>query len=808
MNARRARWVALLLLLLLHAQLAGVAVQLSATVDEAFHITSGYEYLRTGRLRLFDEHTPVAKALFAWPLFFVPDLPPPEAAADYADGDLIAVTQNTLLAYRPLDRVIVAPRLAATLLAVLLAAALYRCGKSCAGPTAGLLALTLCAFDPNFLAHGSLATTDMGATAFIFWAIWAGTRWLEKPTARRWWIAALLLGLAQGAKLTALLVYPVLGLGVLFNVEARRRKGAEWKKLLGAFAEMVGASLLVLWALYGFEVRPIAGAFGGFPLPAASHIERWLRLQENLAYGREAFLLGQNAMHGWRLYFPVAFLVKTPLPLLLLSLWGLARTAYCALRKLLQNDASRITHHALRITHYASRITFFLFPLLYAAASLTSRLNIGYRHLLPVLPCLYVAVGIGGSRKYEVGSKKTRSRKMIPTRHPSLLLTAILLTPLLVWLILGALRIAPHYLAFFNEIAGGADNGWRFLADSNTDWGQNFKTLAAYQQQRELGPVRLSAFTFYDPAAYGVDYTPLAPMTGAPPVLPRRFNPEAGIYAISATTLDGVPLPYPSTFDWFRHREPFEKIGNALFLYDVQPVPGTWIAQCNTPVTPLPDAAIDEGFGIPNLRRIAFDCEQSWVLPGGGATPGWFALAIPEQMQLRWPTGDARRADLLPAWIPSVDDLRLSYLQPRHGELPAFAIWECAPCAFAALQPPVELGTTLRFLGLSAPDTAKPGATVDVVTFWEVLAPSTEPLSIMLHLRDRDGLPIAVGDGLGFPAEQWQAGDRFAQRHRIVVPPESVPGDYWLYTGAYWLDTLQPLISVQPLPPISIGVKP
>ena len=799
MNAHRARWITLLLLILLYAQLAGAAVQLSATVDEAFHITSGYEYLRTGRLRLFDEHTPVAKALFAWPLFFVPDLTPPEAAADYADGNLITVTQHTLLAYRPLDRVIVAPRLAATLLAVLLAAALYRCGKSLAGPTAGLLALTLCAFDPNFLAHGSLATTDMGATAFIFWAIWAGTRWLEKPTARRWWIAALLLGLAQGAKLTALLVYPVLGLGVLFNAEAQRRRGAEWKKLLGAFAGMVGASLLVLWTLYGFELRPVAGLFGGFPLPAASHIERWLRLQENLAYGREAFLLGQNSMHGWPLYFPLAFLVKTPLPLLLLSLYGLACTAYCVLRKLLQN-------HASRITHYALRITFYLFPLLYAAASLTSRLNIGYRHLLPVLPFLYVGIANSEWRMANGEWAKRREGEKADGRianqvsrftlhvsrcsHHALRITHY---ALLAWLILGTLRIAPHYLAFFNEIAGGADNGWRFLADSNTDWGQNFKALAAYQQKRELGLVRLSAFTFYDPAAYGVDYTPLAPMTDAPPVLPRRFNPEAGIYAISATTLDGVPLPYPPTFDWFRHRAPFEKLGHALFLYDVQPVPGTWIAQCSVPVAPLPDAAIDEGFGIPNLRRVTFDCEQSWVLPGGGATPGWYARAIPEQTQLRWPTQDPRRADLLPAWMPAVGDLRLSYLQPRHGELPAFAIWECAPCAFAALQSPVDLETTLRFLGLSAPDTAKPGATVEVVTFWEVLAPPAEALSIMLHLRNGDGLPLAVGDGLGFPAEQWQAGDRFAQRHWIVIPPESIPGDYWLHTGAYWLASLNPV---------------
>ena len=104
----------------------------------------------------------------------------------------------------------------------------------------------------------------------------------------------------------------------------------------------------------------------------------------------------------------------------------------------------------------------------------------------------------------------------------------------------------PHFLAYFNTLAGGADQGYRYLADSNTDWGQTLKELAAQQRSRNLGVVKLSQFTFLDPATYGVAYEPIAPMVGAPLVLPRRFNPEPGLYAISATTLDGVPLPLPS----------------------------------------------------------------------------------------------------------------------------------------------------------------------------------------------------------------------------------------------------------------------
>lgn len=766
------RWGRLFLLGALFALLLNAATQLSATVDEGFHITSGYEYVRTGKLRLFDEHPPLVKALFAWPLLFVPDLTPPEVAADHESGDLIAVAQATTLAYRPLDRVIVAPRIVAALLTVLFAATLYRCASSFGGPKAGLLALLFCTFDPNFLAHGSLATTDMGTTAFIFWALWAGTRWLQQPTRRRWWIAALLLGLTQGAKLTALLVYPVLGLGTLFNAGLLRRGGEKRVRPLKAFAGMVGASLLVLWALYGFELRPVANILGGnVPLPAASHIERWIRLQENLAYGRESFLLGQNSMHGWLLYFPVAFLVKTPLSILILLFAALLWQIY------------RLSH----LKFHVSRFTFYLFPLLYALASLGSSLNIGYRHLLPVLPFLYMGVT---SCRLQVAGYKIKSRFTFYLSH---LTQYVLLT----WLIFGTLATAPHHIAFFNEIAGGAKNGWRFLADSNTDWGQTFKALAAYQEAHDLGTVQLSAFTFYDPAAYGVDYTPIAPMTGAPPVLPQRFNPEVGTYALSATTLDGVPLPYPSTFDWFRHREPFEKIGHVMFVYNVDPLAGQWLAQCNTPVVPLSQEAIVEGFGIDELRQITFDCEQSWVLPSGGQSPGWYARAIPEQTRLRWPTQNPRRADLLPEWIAELPlaNLRLSYMQPRHSTLPAFALWERAACSLPTLQTPVDLAGTLAYRGLKAPPHAHAGETINIITFWEVLIPPDKPLSLMLHLRGDDGTPIAVGDGLGFPVEQWQKGDVFIQNHKLSLPANIVEGEYRLYSGAYWLEDDPVLLS-------------
>jgi hypothetical protein len=754
---------AFLLLAVMFAQLLAAATQLSMTIDEGFHITSGYGYLRTGQMRLMDEHVPLAKALFAWPLFFVPDLLPPEQAAGWAEGDLISVAQETLLAYQPIDRVIVAPRVLVALLTLLLAATVYRWAANCFGPTAGLCALALLTFDPNILAHGSLATTDMGAVAFTFWAMWAFAHYQKAPTSRRWWAAALLLGLAQGAKLTATLLLPVLGLLTLIDAWMKGTKDkARGKTILRrtvSYGGMVVVAAIVVWGLYLFEVRALPQvAEGTLPLPAASHVERWLRLRDVISYGRESFLLGQNGMHGWWQYFPVAFALKTPLPTLLFTALTIVALLFGRRRGVMDE------------------LTLGLLPLVYAVSSLTSTINIGYRHLLPVLPFLFVSI----SRLTLVAGKRA---------------SRITCCVLIAWLCMGTLSISPHYLAYFNSIAGGADQGYRFLADSNTDWGQTLKALAEYQRRNNLEPVKLSTFTFLDPATYGVRYESIAPMNGAPPVLPRRFNPEPGLYAISATTLDGVPLPLPSMYDWFRHRAPRAKIGHAMFLYEVEESQGNWVAQCMLPVAPLTAEVIAQGFGSNSLRQIYFDCEQSWVFPDGGASVGWYARTTPGIDRLRWPMG-SQHLEWWPVWVPAATalPLNLSYVQPTPGELPAFTIREWAG---GPVTPPatiekgdVMLDGTLTFLGYDAPQSAQQGASVDVLTYWRVVERPSRPLSLMLHLTDTSGMPIATGDGLGAPVDQWQPDDVIVQRHTLTIPADAPPTMYQLHSGAYWLNDM------------------
>jgi hypothetical protein len=799
--------LALALMWAIFAQALGSAVRTSLTVDEGLHITSGYTILRTGDFRLVEEHPPLVKVLAAAPLLPVSDLPDPrnlppweEAAEPTTESlPLLRMTQQWLYPYTLIDRLVVPARAMAALLALLLGAIVFRWAADLWGWRSGLLALFLLAFEPNILAHASVVGTDLGAACFITLALFGLARFLRRLTVPRLVLAGVALGLALGAKLSALMLLPVVILLAVLALPPRRLCYLPLLLLIAG---------LVLWGVYGFEVGSVSGV--PFPVPAASHRIPWLRLRQHMADGHSAFLLGENRSQGWWYYFPVAFLLKTPLTTLLLLAASVVvtgqRIGESARQRMHQSALPPITIRHLVIGHWSSVISRWgplaLFPFAYVLSSLFSPLNIGYRHLLPILPPLFVFI----------------ARLAAPrTTHHVLRFTFY---ALLAWYLSATLRLFPHYLAYFNELAGGPDGGWRYLADSNTDWGQAHKHLARFQEERGLESVHLSAFIFYDPAIYGVEYQPLTPMGGdTPAIFPSRFDPPAGDYVISATTLDGIPLVDPEMYDWFRKREPDARVGHVLFYYRVParaPAPN-WLAQCTVPVAPLSPQAAAEGLGRADLRLAYFDCTQAWLYPDGGESPGWYAFYRGEEVE-----GDFARAHRMGA--------RLAYEQRQLHDTPPFIIYEwdsqnaagvmgdvqkepviVAPSDWTpeqaekegfSLSPPVPFTGPLKFLGYRpAMDTTTPGETLALWTYWSVTDVPAKPLSLMAHLLDEEGRPVVVGDGWGVPVESWQAGDVFVQQHRLEIPLDTVPGVYWVQTGAYTLPDLRRLAvaSAEPL---------
>lgn len=755
-TAWRVYGAVLLLLLFWGRVLVNIRDQ-SPTMDEPFHLVRGVAYWQTGDLRLQYEHPPLSHALSGALMALEPDLPSLVGLKGWDRASCIDVTRHLLSEPGwPLERVLFLGRWAILALGLVLAALVGRWAGELFGPQGGLAALFLCTFDPNILAHSSLITTDVAVTCMMCATGYTFSRWLERPTTVRFLLAGITLGLAWGAKLSALILLPVLGLALLWH--AWRRKIGLWNLLVG-FVAILSVGTLVLWALYRFETGVWAQT--GIPVPMPTHWGNLRQLWQHQASGQRAFFIGQLSDEGWWYYFPVLSLIKTPCPLLILLL-----VAACRTRRL------------------AWPPVVIVFPIFYFAVSMVSRINIGYRHILPVVP--FAVMGATIALPFDVSKRQPGLHAL---RTPRQVQDAAF-RPLhrgwsfviVLWMALSSLWIHPYYLAYFNELIGGPDQGYRYAVDSSLDWGQDLKRLKAYLDKQGIGRIRLSYFGTAGPERYGIEYDPLPMPPPSPP--PENFstlNPGPGVYAISASNLQ--LLEDPDVFDWFRRRQPAAKIGYSIFVYEVADHPqGQWAAVCYAPLPVLEADQIRDALGSLDLRLVYFDCRSSWVYPAGTA-PGWYIIP-----------GDTDRPTVVSAYC---DDAQIIFHGRRTSKrLELTVYWgedaESQPARLAALddfdgQP--QFADAARFLGYEL-DPVRPGGTMTLRTYWEVLSQPDLPLSVMAHLVDNQGTAIAIADGLGFTAENWQQGDVFAQVHSFALPSD-VGTAYTFAVGLYRLDTME-----------------
>lgn len=760
----RIQWaLATVLLACLFLQALGHARSASLTFDEGPHLAIGYTTLRTGDLRLqpVHIHPPLANMLAALPLLALPDLPDPRTIPGWEIASLSAVTDGVVWQYPQPARLAMAGRFPIILMMLLLGALVYRWASDLFGGWAGLLALALTAFDPNIIAHGSLATTDMAVTLWGTAALFLTARALRHRRPALWIGAAVSLGLALASKVSALLLVPTLAL--LWPLGSH---GSSWRQRLLSTAGGLGLAALVLWAVYGFEVRAIPGF--PLPLPAATHVEIYRALQEHYRLGHPAFLWGQNSNQGWWTYFPVAFVLKTPLPTLLLIAYGISHVAYrlslAAIRDMrhaIHDPRSAIRDMRYAIPRWGPLV---LFPVLYALSALFSSVDIGYRHLLPILPFVFVLASRIASRGSRIADRRWPLRGW---RYAIRDLRYAIPSVLLLWLIIGTLRVHPNELAYFNELAGGPAGGYRYLVDSNLDWGQNLWQLRDWMRAHGVTRLFYAHFSPARPAVYGIQADLLPPSPDAAPFTP--LDPAPGLYALGATVLQGVYTPDVNTYAAFSSREPLARLGYALFIYRIPPrLAIAWAAVCASPLPVLAPEGVRAGFGRADLRVAQFDCGQSLLYPAG---PG--AILLPPDAQA--PPGattdlQARRANGQPLYT--------LYRAENGPPLP---------------QHPLEttLDGPMTFLGYEIESgTVRAGQEVTLWTFWRVDDAPARPLSLMAHLETSDGAALAVGDGLGVPIESWQPGDVILQRHWLTVPEGTPAGRYTLRVGAYWLDTM------------------
>lgn len=459
------------------------------------------------------EHPPLAKLVASLPLLIVrPNLPEGEV---WARGDEWGFGDAFLYANRfPAKTLLLLGRLPLILVSLLFPYLIYRWLRDVSTSHLALAGFFLAAFEPTFLAHSRYVTTDVPVTIASFATLLAFVRFLEQPRWGRLLLAAALLGAAVATKFSALLLVPTL-LVLLFIRRWQIQRFAE-RSAARLFTFRVAAVLLLVsavfvWATYGFEWRrPIddprvqsllaqgedirASGLSGIDdpllrsiirtadpatpsgstlvelirdvhLPGYSFIRGVVQLISHNRGGHASYLLGETGNDGWWYYFPLAFLVKTPLSLLVLAALSLgALVGGGCLRVWRRGEA------AISIRTWALVI----FSLGYFAVSLTSHINLGVRHLLPLYPSIIIAGCL-------VIRQLIRRYKF--TLYGMAAAAAI-----------SSMSVFPFFLTYFNEAAGGPAAGPKYLLDSNLDWGQDASRLGQYLAARDEEVVCLAYF--------------------------------------------------------------------------------------------------------------------------------------------------------------------------------------------------------------------------------------------------------------------------------------------------------------------------
>jgi dolichyl-phosphate-mannose-protein mannosyltransferase len=545
----------------------------SPTWDEGDHIFAGYRSLTHRDFGLNPEHPPVVKMLAAAPLLSMP-LKVPEVRNRFFMQEAFLDGKDFLFG-NDADAIMFRARMMASILTVLLALLVFLATSEFFGTGAAFIALTLIVFEPNLLAHGARVTTDAGLSCFMFATIYAFYRYVKAPSAWRLAVVGLAMGLTLAAKHTGILVIPMLALLAICEVvRGRPAKQPDSKASVGTgrhagrLAISVIVSVLIavgfLWASYGFRfaarpdgllLNPAFANWTGQLKPVEAHLvsfaARWHLLPESYLYGLAAvrlsaesytsFVLGRVYPHGVWFYFPVTFAIKSTLAFLILlgiSIFAIATRKLTGAREILFLTVP---------------------PLFYLMVAMSSKINIGVRHILPLY--IFFAVLIAGA-------VRSLMRHRLPARRWQYVVAALLLLH-----VFSSVRSYPNYMAYSNELWGGPSQTYKYLTDSNVDWAQQLKSTKRYLDERGIKECWFAYFGqgVLEPHYYGIPSKPL-PTADSLWMNERIDVPPTidGTVLVSAGVLSGFEFgpgalnPYRQ----FQQLRPVAVIDDAVFVFE------------------------------------------------------------------------------------------------------------------------------------------------------------------------------------------------------------------------------------------------
>ena len=499
----------------------------SPAVDEITHLPSGYSYLKTGEIKLNPQHPPLMKMLAALPLLFLdlkfdpndPNLAEPEIR-EWKFG-------QDLLFNNGIDRLIFWGRIPIILISVLLGIYVFKWSKELFGYGAGIAGLFIYALMPNIIANAQLITMDLGVTAFCFIALYYLWKFTNNSAKRDIILSGLFLGLALGAKFSAIFLLPIFLIVLIVHVHKKYRNSSllfKINSLLKIILPIFGLAYLTVWALYLFPTDPLF-YWHGLNTVYADH-----KADYNF------YLNGSFSGDGWWYYFLWAFIIKTPVPFLAVLSAGLIYWKKQGLS--IRNGLFIFLPVAL-----------FLF-----VTSWKGR-NIGVRYILPIYPFLILYVS--GYLAITMGTIAKSKFAMVPI---------VIIVILAGWYIFSSVSIYPDYLAYFNEFVGGSNNGYKYLDDSNIDLGYDLKRLAEYQNKEPDLKVAFAWSTYVDAGRfYGIKN--IETLNSKKLWLTPNGKYAVSTHAVIRTRLAGQ-VNKIDQINWMDSYKPIDRIGQSFLIYE------------------------------------------------------------------------------------------------------------------------------------------------------------------------------------------------------------------------------------------------
>ncbi|HEY9906574.1 MAG TPA: hypothetical protein V6D18_03055 [Thermosynechococcaceae cyanobacterium] len=532
---------------------------LSQTWDEPAHIGRGIQWWGEGKYTYDLGHPPLAPVMASLVPYFT-RLQFTGADNRWDEGNAVLHQNGTYQRNLTLARLGTLPFFILTVVIV------SRWSHYYFGSFSALLAVFWVVTLPPILANAGLAATDMACAGTLMALLFTFCLWLKAPTHRYGVWLGVTGGLACLAKYSNIVFFlvSILSMGVLTFLSNRHtnyrkeqseqkdsHKKSQVKRWMTRFVRTAIALLicgLIIWAGYRFSVisvlspegRPhtridrIVGqqgllhdvayfAFERLPIPAPEFIKGLTQVKNFNEAGHTSYLLGEAYKGGRWYFFPIEFLIRTPIPFLLLAGFGIFSMFINVWKRRLDPQILIPPSCALGIM----------------AIAMTSHLNLGVRHILPIYPLLAIVAGYGATRLW----------KIYPVRGPAIV------SVLLVWQILTAISVNPDYLAYYNSLAGKYPEE---ISIGTTDWGQDFNRLVQVLKRKRINEMSLCY-------AGSVDFSKFD--------LPswKLLNPyeKTKGWVLSSLLCNkiGTWEPPYDQFAWLEQHKPVETIGKSIKLY-------------------------------------------------------------------------------------------------------------------------------------------------------------------------------------------------------------------------------------------------